>query len=141
MAGSHKCRQNIWSIFDTFPQYRNGRYKYIHVVKRWFLNRCILIIQIHSVVHFFFNMLHTRFMVNLHSIVAWMSRNPLLETVAISRSLSDCNEIQTHNHLRTQPFSKTGQISELCREYLSIPCVWLYVLVMSYAHSKLIYTL
>ena len=41
----------------------------------------------------------TRFRVNLHSVVTWMSRNPLLQTGAISKVLSDSNGIRTHNHL------------------------------------------
>ena len=31
----------------------------------------------------------------------------------------------------TQPFGQTGQVIELCSEYLSARCIWLYVLVMS----------
>ena len=37
----------------------------------------------------------TRFSVNAHPIVAWISRNSLFDT----QSLSDCNRTQTHNHL------------------------------------------
>ena len=33
----------------------------------------------------------------------------------------------------TQPFSQTGQVIELCSEYLSVRCFSLYVLVMSLA--------
>ena len=31
----------------------------------------------------------------------------------------------------TQPFNQTGQMVELCCEYLSVRCIWLHVLVMS----------
>ena len=31
----------------------------------------------------------------------------------------------------TQPFSQTGQMIELCRKFLSVRCIWLYVLIMS----------
>ena len=44
-------------------------------------------------------MWHTRFRVNPHSIVAWISRNSLLEARAKSESLSDCNWTRTQNHL------------------------------------------
>ena len=44
-------------------------------------------------------MSHTGFRVNLHSAVASMSRNSVLKRDAISDILSDCNGIQTHNHL------------------------------------------
>ena len=51
-------------------------------------------------------------------------------------SLIDSNKIQTHNHLvrkkDTQPFSKTGQMIELCCEYLPLRCIWLYVIIMSH---------
>ena len=45
-------------------------------------------------------MSHTRFKVNLNSVVAWMSRNSLLETGTASvTDSSDCNGIWTHNYL------------------------------------------
>ena len=44
-------------------------------------------------------MSRTRFRVNPHSIVAWISRNSLLETGAKSEVLSDCNGTRTHNHI------------------------------------------
>ena len=44
-------------------------------------------------------MSRTRFRVNPHSVVAWMSRNSLLEAGAKSEVLSDCNWTRTHNHL------------------------------------------
>ena len=43
-------------------------------------------------------MSHLRFIVNPHSMIAWMSRNVLLETHKIW-SLSDCNGTRTQNHL------------------------------------------
>ena len=42
-------------------------------------------------------MTHTRFRVNPHSMVTWMSRNSLLE--AETWRLSDCNWTWTQNHL------------------------------------------
>ena len=33
--------------------------------------------------------------------------------------------------MNTQPFGQTGQMIELCSEYLSVRCIWLYLLVMS----------
>ena len=33
--------------------------------------------------------------------------------------------------MNTQPFRQTGQMIELCSEYLSVQCIWLNVLVMS----------
>ena len=33
--------------------------------------------------------------------------------------------------MNTQPFSQTGQMIELCCEYLSVRCIWLYVIIMS----------
>ena len=48
-----------------------------------------------------FIMSRTRFGVNSHSIVAWMSRNSLLEAGTKSELLSYCNWTRTHNHLTT----------------------------------------
>ena len=36
--------------------------------------------------------------------------------------LNDSNGIWTHTHLARKPFSQTGQIIELCCEYLSVRC-------------------
>ena len=45
-------------------------------------------------------MSHMHLRVNLHSAVAWMSRNSLLKTDMISKwHLSDCNGIRLHNHV------------------------------------------
>ena len=32
--------------------------------------------------------------------------------------------------MNTQPFSQTGQMIELCDEYLPVRCIWLYVIIM-----------
>ena len=44
-------------------------------------------------------------------------------------SLSHYNWTLTHNHLVRK--RTLNQIIELCCEYLSLPCIWLYVLIMS----------
>ena len=41
----------------------------------------------------------------------------------------------------TQPFGQTGQMIELCCEYLSVQCIGLYLPVMSRTRSQWIYTL
>ena len=51
-------------------------------------------------------MSRSRFRINLYSIVAWMSRNPLLENRHDIWSLSDSNRIRIHNHL-----AKLGKLS------------------------------
>ena len=33
--------------------------------------------------------------------------------------------------MNIQPFNQTGQMIELCCEYLSVLCIWLYVIIMS----------
>ena len=97
----------------------------------------------------------TRFRVKSHSIVASMSRNSLLKTGAISEvkvTEWDLNPQQTNTRTNwtrtgleldskwirtnTQPFSLTGQIIELCCEYLSVRCIWLYVLIISSKHFR-----
>ena len=48
--------------------------------------------------------------------------------------LSDCNWTRTHIHLvhkwALNHLAQTGQMIELCCEYLSVRCVWLYVLII-----------
>ena len=38
--------------------------------------------------------------------------------------------------MNIQPFSQTGQMIELCCEYLYAWCIWLYVLIMSFTHFR-----
>ena len=72
----------------------------------------------------------TRFRVNPHSLVAWMSRKSLLEAGA--KSKVEVTATRLEPKMNIQPFGQTGQITELCSEYLSVRCIWLYVLVMSH---------
>ena len=54
-------------------------------------------------------------------------------------SLSDCNWAQPQPlslQMNTQPFSRTGQMIELCFVHLSVWCIWLYVLIMSQTRFK-----
>ena len=56
------------------------------------------------------------------------------------RSLSDCNGIRTHKHLvrkRTlHHLAKQAKwlMIDMCFEYLSVWCIWLYVIIMSRYH-------
>ena len=43
----------------------------------------------------------------------------------------DSNPQPLSSLTNTQPFSQTGQMTELCCEYLSVRCIWLYVFIMS----------
>ena len=103
--------RDIWSLTDS-----NGIQTHNHLVHKWTLNRLA------KLAFFFFNdwavlkylsvrciwlyvviMPRTRFRVNPHSIVAWMSRNFARNRCNIWR-LSDSNGIRTHNclvHKRT----------------------------------------
>ena len=79
-------------------------------------------------------MSRTRLRVNAHSIVVWMSRNFLLEACAKSQSYVTATGIvleSLSSQTNSQPFGQTNQMIELCSDYLSVRCIWLYVLVMS----------
>ena len=57
-------------------------------------------------------MSRTRFRVNPHSIVAWMSRNSLFKAGAKSEWLSDCNWTRTQSHLvRKQTLNHYAKLS------------------------------
>ena len=77
----------------------------------------------------------TRFRVNPHSIVfpecqgtpcSKQARNLKFKWLQL-----DSNPQPLSSSTNTQPFSQTGQMIELCCEYLSVRCIWLYVLIMS----------
>ena len=48
----------------------------------------------------------------------------------------DSNSEPLSSQTNTQPFGQTGQTIELCSEYLSAWCIWLYVLVMSHMRFR-----
>ena len=64
----------------------------------------------------------TRFRVNLHSIVTWISRISLLETCAISKVLSNCNGNRTHNHLGRK--RKLSHLAKLASVRLRTKWLW-----------------
>ena len=53
--------------------------------------------------------------------------------------LKDSNAIGTHNRssINTQPFSQTGQMIELCCEFLPVRCLWLYLIIISRTSFKM----
>ena len=52
-------------------------------------------------------------------------------------SKNDCNGTQPHSLWKNvQPFSQTGQMIELWCEYVSVRCIWLYVIMMSRTHFR-----
>ena len=59
-------------------------------------------------------------------------------------SLSDCNWTHTRNHLvHRQTLNHLAKLAilineiiELCCEYLSVQCIWLYILIMSRMHFR-----
>ena len=42
----------------------------------------------------------------------------------------------TTTKANTQPFSQTGQMIELCCEYLSVCCIWLYHIIISHTRFR-----
>ena len=63
---------------------------------------------------------------NIKELLAWSRHNIW--------SLSDCNATATHNHLVCKwTINHLAKLAtaELCYEYLSVQCIWLYVLSMS----------
>ena len=70
IAGCRKYRQNVWNILENVAS-TDGQYNYIYFVKRWFRNRCVLMVWIHNVVHFFFKRIlsnHLNGTMNLHAV-------------------------------------------------------------------------
>ena len=42
----------------------------------------------------------------------------------------DSNPEPLNSQTNTQPFIQIGQIIELCCEYVSVQCIWMYVIIM-----------
>ena len=95
---------------DTFVCESNGTRTYDHIVRKRTLNHLAKLakyfwmmelrreyLSVRCIWLYVVIISRTRFRVSLHSIIAWMSRNSLLETGPIC--LSDCNGTQTHSHL------------------------------------------
>ena len=96
---------------------------------------CCEYLSVRCIWLYVFIMSRTRFRVNPHSIVCLNVKELLARSRREIWRWSDCNWIRTHNHLvhkRTlNHFSQAGQMIELCCEYLSVRCIWLYVFIMS----------
>ena len=77
----------------------------------------------------------TSIRVKPHSIVCLNVKELLARSRYHIWSLSDSNVIRIQNYLvrkRTlKPFSQTSQMIELCCEYLSVSCIWLFAIIMS----------
>ena len=82
----------------------------------------------------------TSFKVNQYSIVCLHFKEILAPSRHHILSLNERNEIRTHNHLvrkrKLNHVSQTGQMIELCSEYLFVRWIWLYVIVMSRKHFR-----
>ena len=73
------------------------------------------------------------FRVNPLSIVCLNIKELLAQSWHYIWTSSHSNEIRTHNQFVKEhsTFSQTGQMIEVCCEYLSVRCVWRYVITMS----------
>ena len=68
---------------------------------------------------------------NVEELLAWNRRE--------TQSLSDCIWTRTHNHLvRKRTLNRLAKLAKRlsCCKYLSIRCIWLYVLILSLAHFR-----
>ena len=72
---------------------------------------------------------------NPHSIVCLNVKELLAQSRRHIWSLSDSNGIRTQNHLVCKQtlnhLAKLANMIRLCCEYLSVRCIWLFVLIMS----------
>ena len=68
----------------------------------------------------------------------WSEAKPINDKIAstIKWLQWDSNAQPLSSKTNTQPFSQTNQMIELCCEYLSVQCIWLYVFIMSRTHFR-----
>ena len=84
----------------------------------------------------------TSFRVNPHSIACLNIKELLAQSRCHICNLCESNEIRTQNHLvRKWTLNHLAKLVfplmiELCCEYLSVRCIWLYVIIMSRASFR-----
>ena len=79
------------------------------------------------------------FQSELRYMIVWMSRNSCSKKVPYLNFMwlqQDSNPQPLSFYMNTQRFSQTGQMIKLCCEYLSLRCIWLYVIITSHTSFR-----
>ena len=136
-----QSRQDIWSLSD-----RKEIQTHNYLVRKRTVNdlaklakwlSCVVSTYLYGVLECMLLSCHVRvseWIWNTHSIVCLTINKLLCRSRGNIWSLSDSNKIETHDYLvrkRTQLFSQTDQMIELCCENWTVLWVWLYVIIIS----------
>ena len=136
-----QSRCNIWSLNDwNWTRTKNhlvhkGTLNHLAELAEWL--SCSECLSVWCISLYVLITSPTRFRVLPHSVVAWMSKNSLLEKSWILKFklLERVSNIQPLSSWgNTHPFIQTGQMIKLSFEFLSVRTIWLYVLIISRMH-------
>ena len=132
-------RHHIWRLSDC-----NGTRNHNHLVRKRTLNHlaklakwlsCVVSTFLYGEFDCMFLSCHVRFPKWIHTLqlpecqgTPCSKQVPYLKIKWLQR---DSNPQPLSSLTNTQPFGQTGQIIELCCEYLAVRCIWLYVFIMS----------
>ena len=134
-----RSRRHIWRLSDC-----NGTRTHNHLVRKRTLNHlaqlakwlsCVVSTYLYGAFDCMFFLSHVR-------VWEWIRtlQLPECQGTPFSKQASylkikwlqrDSNRQPLSSYTNTQPFGQTGQIIELCCEYLSVRSIWLYLFIMS----------
>ena len=134
-----RSRHHIWWLSDC-----NGTRTHNHLVRKRTINHlaklakwlsCAVSTYLYGVFACMFYSCHVRVWEWIHTLqlpecqgTPCSKQAPYLKIKWLQR---DSNPQPLTSSKNTQPFGQTGQMIELCCEYLSVRCIWLCVFIMS----------
>ena len=134
-----RSRRHIWRLGDC-----KGTRPSNHLLRKWTLNHvaklakwlsCVVSAYLYCAFDCMFLSCHVRVWEWIHTLqlpecqgTPFSKQAPYLKINWLQR---DLNPQPLSSWTNTQPFGKTGQMIELCCEYLPVRCIWLYVFIMS----------
>ena len=126
-------RSNVWSLSDC-----NGNRTHNHLVRQWTLNHlaklskwlsCVVSTYLYGAFDCVFLSCHIRVSKWIHTLyllecqgTPYSKQGPYLK---LKWGQWDLNPEPLTLWMNTLPFSQTGQMIELCCNYLSVRCIWL----------------
>ena len=134
-----RSSRHIWTLSDC-----NGTRTHNHLVRKRTLNHlaklakwfsCAVSTYLYGAFDCMFLLCHVRVWEWIHSLqlpeCLWTPCSKQAPYLKIKWLQRDSNPQPLSSKTNTQPFAPTGQMIELCCEYLTVRCIWLYVSIMS----------
>ena len=131
-------RRDIWSLSDS-----NRIRTQNHLIHKWTLHHLAKMAKwlscvVSTYLYVAFGCMFLSSHVHVLELIYTLSLPECQETTCSSQAQylkfkwqqRDSNPEPLNSQTNTQPFIQIGQIIELCCEYVSVQCIWMYVIIM-----------